>query len=387
MKIAFEARWVLSEPSGIGIYSRELLRRLPLLAPDVTFVILFKETALRDRTLAETAIDTLPNVQAVCLREGLFDPRSQLHLPAWLRREQIQLYHSPNYLLPYGAFPLDQQGGIAAVTTIHDVIPFVVPNHAPRSRKMRLWPLFVFCMRQSVARSDAVITVSDASREDLIRALKLSPRRAGRIRRVYNGVDPAFSPDPCPPTRDGQRPRTVLYVGRLDPYKNVELLVRVFGRLQAQCQTPLRLRIIGPPDPRYPQARQAARDLGIEASVAFEGFLDADGLLQAYREADVLAHPSRYEGFGLQLLEAMRCGLPVVCASAGAMPEIAEDAALQVPVDDAEALCRALHDVLHDPMLARRLSLAGRSRAERFTWDQTAAETLAIYRDLLEKRA
>ena len=383
--IVFDARWIHPEPSGIGIYARELLRRLPRLAPELDFVVLFNQADVCRRTLAETDIDALPNVRGHLFDAGIFAPRSQWRLPVELRRLGASVYHSPNYLLPYAAFPVDRPGRVRAVTTIHDVIPFVVPNHAPRSRKMRLWPLFVWCMRQSVARADAVITVSDASRDDLIRVLRLPPRRADRVRRIYNGVDAGFSPAPSgelPATADPAAPRTLLYVGRLDPYKNVELLVQVFARLRERLPFPLRLRIVGPPDARYPQAAEAVRALGLEGAVAFEGFLAADGLVQAYRDATVLAHPSRYEGFGLQLLEAMRSGLPVVCTTAGAMPEVVGEAALLTPPDDADAFLQALERVLGDPALADRLRRAGQAQAARFTWDRTAEATLALYRSV-----
>lgn len=382
--IVFDARWINPEPSGIGIYARELLRRLPRLAPELDFVVLFNQADVCRRTLAETDIDALPNVRGRLFNAGIFAPRSQWRLPVELRRLDASVYHSPNYLLPYAAFPVDRPGRTRAVTTIHDVIPFVVPDHAPRSRKTRLWPLFVWCMRQSVARADTVITVSDASRRDLIRVLRLPSARAARIQRIYNGVDAGFSPAPsgatATPCRDAAAPRTLLYVGRLDPYKNVELLVRVFARLQPRFAFPLRLRIVGPPDARYPQAREAVRELGLEAAVSFEGFLDAAGLVQAYRDATVLAHPSRYEGFGLQLLEAMRCGLPVVCTTAGAMPEVVGEAALLTPPDDADAFAQALERVLGDPTLAERLRRAGLEQAARFTWERTAQATLELYR-------
>lgn len=385
MKVVFDARWIGREPSGIGIYSRELLRRIPGLAPELEFVVLFRDRGLAGWMLEETGLSRQPNLRSHCLPYGVFSPLGQLRLPLLLRRMGARVFHSPNYLLPYFAFPRDRRGTMRAVTTVHDVIPLVVPGHAPRSRKSRLWPLFVFCLRQTVARSDVVITVSDASRRDLIRAMRLGPARSGRIRKVYNGVDAVFSP----PAQDSaarppDRPRTLLYVGRLDPYKNVVLLVRAFAALRRQVDFPLRLRIVGPPDPRYPEACDAAVALGVAEDVKFEGFMDEEDLARAYREADVLAHPSRYEGFGLQIVEAMGSGLPVVCAAAGAMPEVAAGAALLVPPNDEQALRQALCSVLCDRRLAARLAAAGRRRAAGFTWDRSAAATLALYRELAD---
>lgn len=385
MKVVLDARWILPCPSGIGVYTRELVRRLPALAPELEFTALFRSEALRAQTLAGLDPERFPNLRSVRLPYGPFSPAGQARLPLWLRRFRADLFHSPNYMLPFAAFPRDRAGRLRAVTTVHDVIPFVLPDHAPRSRKARLWPLFVRCVRESLARSDAVLTVSETSRRDLVTALRLAPARAGRVRVVLNGVDETFAP-----AADGGRPgagaRTVLYVGRMDPYKNLPLLMRAFAQLRKAVDFPVGLRVAGPEDPRYPEARRAAGALGISDAVHFEGFVSGPRLRELYRTSALLVNPSRYEGFGLPIMEAMRSGLPVVCADGGAQREVAGDAALVVPCNDAPALAEAMRRILCEPDLARRLRARGLERAEPFTWDKTARATLAVYRELLEKK-
>jgi glycosyltransferase involved in cell wall biosynthesis len=296
-----------------------------------------------------------------------------------LRRQGIEVYHAPNYMLPFFAFPRDRPGRIRCVVTIHDVIPLLFPDHAPRSRKARLFFLYRRLMMETARRADLIITVSEASRRDVIGQLAIPPERADRVVAVYNGVEP---PAAAPPAA-GTRPPCLLYVGRFDPYKNVPLLVRAFAALRTEAFPDLRLRLIGPPDPRYPEAGELARALGVDHAVDWAGYVSGPALDRAYREADVLVQPSRYEGFGLPVLEAMAAGTPVVCTRAGALPEVAGDAAVVVEPDDPQALASAVQRVLSDPRERSRLREAGFARVRRFTWARTAEQTLAAYRQAL----
>jgi glycosyltransferase involved in cell wall biosynthesis len=172
----------------------------------------------------------------------------------------------------------------------------------------------------------------------------------------------------------------VLYVGRADPYKNLAGLVAAFARVHERLKGGVRLRIVGSPDARYPEPMRIARELRIEESIEWSGYLSDAGLMDAYRSATVLAHPSRHEGFGLPVLEAMACGLPVVSSNRSALPEVTGGAAVLVDPDDAGALAGAILSVLQDPALAADLSRRGRARAAAFTWDRAARGVLAVYR-------
>jgi glycosyltransferase involved in cell wall biosynthesis len=385
MRVVIDARWIGPAPSGVGVYTAELLRRLPPLAPGWQWHLLFADEERRRCLLGEQAPGWGANVTSEVLPCGIFSPESQWRLPRRLRALRAGLYHSTNYLLPYLAFAPGGAGGRGcgrAAVTIHDVIPLLIADHAPRARKSRLRPLFRACLRQSVRRAAAVLTVSNTARSDIIRALRLEEAEAARIHVVYNGVSEIFRPRPADAGRGGVQ--TLLYVGRLDPYKNVVTLVRAFALLRRRHPVPLHLLIVGPDDPRYPEARRIAADLGLGDCVTFLGFLAPQDLVAVYQESSLLVNPSSYEGFGLPLLEAMRCGVPVVCCSGGAQPEIAGDAALIVPPGDAQALADAMAKVLTDEALRERLVAAGLRRAQSFTWERTARETLAVYRRALE---
>ena len=383
MRIVLDARWIGATPSGIGVYAVELLRRLPALEPDWQFHLLFDDDALRERVLDQCGLADIERVSAETLPYGLFSIEGQIRLPRRLRQLRADLFHSPNYMIPYRAFPEGTagRGAMRCVTTIHDVIPLLLRDHAPQSRKSRMLPLFRHCLRQSVRRSDAVLTVSETSRRDIIRVLNLGEAEAAKLLAVYNGVDARFAPPPAGAPRGGVR--TILYVGRLDPYKHVVTLVRAFNELRRQMREPLHLLIVGPDDPRYPEARRVTADLGLAECVTFLGFIENDELAAAYQEAALLVNPSSYEGFGLQLVEAMRCGVPVVCSDGGAQPEIAGQAARLVPVGDSQALADAMREVLCDEALRARLIAAGLARARDFDWQKTARQTRDLYRRVL----
>ena len=174
--------------------------------------------------------------------------------------------------------------------------------------------------------------------------------------------------------------RTLLYVGRSDPYKNVPLLVEAFAAARARAPWPLRLVVAGSRDPRYPEAEDRARALGVADAVAFAGALPFPELVSCYREADLLVHPSRYEGFGLQIAEAFASGLPVICSDGGAAPEVAGVAARVVPLaGGAPAFAEAILSLLSDSAELARLREAGLRRAASFTWERAAREIAAAY--------
>ena len=383
-KAVFDARWILPTPSGIGVCARELASRLPALLPDWTFVFLCRDEASRERLVACLPAAGEGRMATRSLGYGPASPRNQLLLPAELRALRAGLFHSPNFLIPFSAFPKGRPGRIRCIATIHDVIPLVVPGYAPRSRTSRFRGLYRFCLRQAARRADALVTVSERSRRDAVAALRLRGADAARIRVVPNGVDDAFFAlaGARPPVRGAadRSERTVLYVGRSDPYKNVPMLVEAFAAARARAPFPMRLVVAGARDPRYPEAEARARALGVADAVAFAGALPFGELLGLYRTADLLAHPSRYEGFGLQIAEAFAAGLPVLCTDGGAAPEVAGDAARIVPLEGgAKAFAEEMLALLRDPEALGRLRGAGLRRARDFTWDRAARAVAACY--------
>jgi glycosyltransferase involved in cell wall biosynthesis len=385
MKIAIDARWIFPEISGIGAYTRSLVRELLALDGTNQYVLLFDNAEVAARTRAETGADAAANADCALLPYGVFSLANQAFLGCWLRRHRVDVFHSTNYMIPLFAFPRHRRGRVGCVVTIHDVIPLLFPDSAPLSRKSRMFALYRWVMRQVGARADAIVTDSRASERDVVEQLAIGRARRGKVHTVHCGVavPAAGAAASIPNVPEGcDHTQIVLYVGRLDPYKNVPLLVHAFARLRAVCPVPTRLVIAGSRDPRYPQAEDEARKLGVAEHVSWTGYLSDAELDALYRRAAVLAHPSRYEGFGLQVVEAMARGTPVVCCDGGAQAEVAGEAAVVVPCDDTEAMAAALKRVLTESDLAASLRQAGLERAKSFTWRRAAEQTLAIYREV-----
>jgi glycosyltransferase involved in cell wall biosynthesis len=382
MKIAIDTRWIFPEISGIGAYTLELLREFRDLDLENEYLLVFNNADVMARTMKETGLDKATNFKAQLINCGVFSPASQLLIPRLLTREGCDVFHSPNYMIPL--FWPSRTSRPKIVTTIHDVIPLVFKNHAPRSKKSRLFAVFVWVMRRVGRISDSILTVSEASRLDVLKHLEIPENSTGKVKAIYNGVSADFCPEEnlSTPSQGGSRERKLLYVGRADPYKNLCVLVKVLAVLRNQCPFPVTLTVAGSRDDRYPEAEDLAKELDLTDAMTWTGYLTREELIQAYRTADVLVHPSRYEGFGLQVLEAMSCGLPVVCSDGGSLPEVAGDAALVVSPDDVDGYVRCVGKVLKDSGTRAKLVEAGFKQAGGFTWRRSAEATLEVYRKL-----
>ena len=384
MKIGIDARWIFKELSGIGSYTRELIRHLARLERADEFVIYFSDPALRDRTVAETDLGRAPNFSTRLLPFGLFSIRNQFRLPSLLAEAVLDVFHSTNYMIPLRAFPRRRPGHIRCVTTIHDLIPLMFPAYAPRAWKRRFFPLYRWLMHEVALRSDLVITDSQSARDDVVRHLRLPPER---VLAIPLGVETKFKPlaranaDAMGWIPGGARAeKTILWVGRADPYKNLVGLIEAFAALRKKYRLPVELRLVGPKDRRYPEASRLAASLGIADAVTWLGYLPDDRLVNEYQHADVFVQPSWYEGFGLPVLEAFACGMPVICSNKGSLPEVAGGAALTVQPQDMIGLTEAMRRVLTDSRLARDMRARGLRQAQKFTWEATARMTLETYK-------
>ncbi|HEX9841556.1 MAG TPA: glycosyltransferase family 1 protein, partial [bacterium] len=260
----------------------------------------------------------------------------------------------------------------------------------PSWRSRLFWELKV---RAAIRRADLVFTVSETSRRDILQAFRLP---AARVRVVSDAVDPRFKPPAHPGAaqavlrRYGLEPgqRFVLYVGGISPHKNLETLVRAFGRWRRdQGTVAMKLVLVGDFAAdvfysSYPSLRDLIASSALEGDVRFAGFVPDDDLVHFYGATDVLVLPSLSEGFGLPALEAMACGAPVIASEAGALPEVVGNAGLLFPPRSADSLAAALGRVLGDATLRAGMGARGLVQAAQFTWDASARAALAGFQEL-----
>ena len=364
MRILLDLR-CLETPSaarGLGRHTRELASALRAIVPrEVTLLGLSFEGGVA-RELG------FQDVRHPGPRRGISLTDRWL-LPRLLRHEEIDLYHAPAFGVPARGTP-----GVVLVQTVHDLIADLLPETLPLRARAAFRRTY-----RAAAMADRVIAISETTRRDL---LARYPIAADRVVVVGNGVAAPFAGD----ARAGGEPTSepfLLYVGGLDPSKNVPFLLDVLREVRRQVPT-MRLCLAGEVGPRRDALRERARDLGLQGAVDLLGFVPDARLARAYHDAAAFVFPSLYEGFGLPPLEAMAAGCPVVASPGGALPEVLGDAAWIVPFGDVAGWARAVFTLHRDVGRRRALVDAGRARAARFTWERVARETWEIYRALLE---
>jgi glycosyltransferase involved in cell wall biosynthesis len=371
MKVAIDARKL--HDFGIGTYIRNILRHLARLDRDTEYVLLCHEPDL------DVATHLGPNFRAVLEPAGNYSVREQLHVPWLLARERPDVYHAPHYVLPV-ATPC------RSVVTIHDCIHLMFPQYLPN----RLAYAYARgAMWSAARRSDRILTVSEASKRDILRFFNVP---ADKVVVVYNAIDEHFWDEPQPDDVARVRERFqldhqfVLYVGTIKPHKNLVRLIEAFARLRDGAFDDLKLLIIGDEISKLPALRRAVHSHKLHKHVRFLGFLPDDTLRVLYRLASVFVFPSLYEGFGLPPLEAMACGAPVVTSNVSSLPEITGDAAQLVDPYDIDSIVDGMRRVLTNPALAAEMRRKGMARAREFSWEQSVTRTLDTYRQVAGSR-
>lgn len=298
----------------------------------------------------------------------------RLGLPVELLVGQVDLFHGPCYFLPSSL-------RCKKVVTIHDLMAFSAPEF--------LKPQWVADTRRmtetAVRRADLVIAVSNFTKGEIVEMLHIPE---DRVRVVCNGVAPVYRPveDRAAikqvKARYGIRGPYLLFVGNLEPKKNVLSLIEAWVLLRREGRFQGSLVIVGNKDWYFDDVWQACRRHRVEGEVIFTGVADGDDLPYLYSGAEAFVFPSLYEGFGIPVIEAMACGAPVVASNRTSIPEIASDAALLVDPEKPAEIAAATHSIITDGAVRRRLVEKGLRRAKEFSWERAARETLAVYNEL-----
>ena len=266
--------------------------------------------------------------------------------------------------------------GLPTVLTIYDLIPLLFPQQVSSSARL----LFRWMTALALRTASHVIVISQATHHDLLTFYHLPPQK---VTAIPLAADPAFHPQPPAEVERVRRKyglpeNYLLYLGINKPHKNLVRLIDAFSRLTFDVSR-FMLVIAGAWDPRYPEPRQRAESLGLEKTIRFFGPVPEADLPALYSGAALFVFPSLYEGFGLPVLEAMACGVPVICSHTSSLPEVTGDAAIMVNPLDVDELATAMERVLGDPSLREDMSKKGIMQARRFSWERTARETLKVY--------
>ena len=378
MKICLDARWILEESSGIGHYTLNLIRHLLDEDRENQYLILFLNEVIQRRSAS--IVQILQNERTHCrvLSQSPFSLSSQVSLPWILKQEKVDIYHSTNFMMPLALC------GIKSIVTVHDLIPFLFPHFAPQSKKSRFYWVYRQMMKWIAGRADFIVVDSENSRNDLMTAFRGA---LPKTEVVTFGIDPSFleTANLGIKKRLGIEEKIILYVGRQDPYKNVLGLIEILRQLRHEDRK-MHLVIAGSEDLRYPEVKEKITSLGLRNHVTLTGYLAQAELVSLYRESFCLVLPSLYEGFGLPVLEAYECGIPVVASRIASIPEVAGEGAILLDPKDTLLWVHALKKLLDDPGYYDKQVLNGREQLKKFSWKKTAVQVLGIYKRIHEGR-
>lgn len=368
MRIVLDARKL--HDFGIGTYIRNLVTELGRLDHEADYVLLTKPED------AATAAAAGPNFRAVVEVSRPYSLAEQWRVPMAVARAKADLLHEPHYVLP----PLTR---CRTVVTIHDCIHLRFPEYLPSRAAFAYAHTMI---RLAARKADRVLTVSDASKRDILHYTGVAPEK---VVVVHNGLDARFAAAPDAEAMDRVQQRFqldhpfVLYVGNIKPHKNLERLIAAFASMRHDGPEGLKLVVIGDETSKHPGLRQAVHRHRLDKHVRFFGFQPAATLVTFYRLARAFVFPSLYEGFGLPPLEAMANETPVVTSNLSSLPEVAGDAALLVDPYDVDSIADGIRRAVTDEPLRQQLIAKGRARAREFSWPRAAADTLAVYREVL----
>jgi glycosyltransferase involved in cell wall biosynthesis len=377
-RIGIDITSALTQGAGIGRYTRELVGALVETNQTESFVLFSAKQPAQVPVAAR--IPQAANVsyhQAPVSERWLYRLWYRLDLPIrveWVTGK-LDLFHSPDFVLPPVAHD------IPTLLTVHD-LSFV---HFPETFTPSLVNYLNKIVPRSVSRSSHILADSEATRRDLLEMYQVP---LDKITVLYSGVNKRFKPvnkeRRLQVVRDkygvGRRPY-ILSVGTLQPRKNYEMLIRAFRPVAAA--NPHNLVIAGGKGWLYDRMIEEISRQGLEDRVQLVGFVDDEDLPALYSDASLFAYPSLYEGFGLPLLEAMACGVPVLNSNASCLPEVAGAATKQLPPNDQQTWSVAMMSLLSNAEERSRMVAAGFLQARRFTWERAAQQLSAIYDRLL----
>lgn len=374
MRIGIEAKVLMSRTSGIGRYAINLVRSLLMVLPErrhAIDIVLFTGPQT-SRSVLKTFSG--PYHEHFCAAQSSL-LRSLFSLPRGIVQQSVNVFHG----LDHVGLPLFFKRG-AYVTTVHDVIPLLLPQlFTVRHR---------YVVRASLARvakqADVVIVPSSAVQHDVQQHLRIDE---DRVVLIPEGCEPRFRPFTDPEhlhrvrTKYGLPPLYILCLSTLEPRKNIPTLLHAFARLRSTLygDPALHLVVAGARGWREQAIFQTVKSLGLEQAVCFPGFIDDEDLPALYTGALCFVFPSLYEGFGLPVLEAMGCGVPVIVSNTSALPEVAGEAALLVDPGDVEGMAAAMAAVVDSASLREHLRQKGFAQARSFSWETTARKTLELY--------
>lgn len=373
LKIGFDAKRAFLNTTGLGNYSRSLIMALSQFFPDNTYFLYTPKTKYPRLTGHFHARKNLEIRQPppIPLFRNMW--RSKF-MTAGLKKDALDIYHGLSHELPFGI----RKTGIKSVVTIHDLIFFRYPEYY----KLADRKIYEAKFRYACKHADAIIAVSEQTKRDLQTFLQVPEEK---IRVIYQSCNPAFS-EPWEEeqlyaiqSRYQLPPRYVLYVGTIEIRKNLLQLIQALQKLPEEVKCV----VVGKPTAYLEEIRVFMHVNGMEDRVHFFHDVPYDILPAFFQMAELFVYPSRFEGFGIPVLEAITAGIPVIAAKGSCLEEAGGPGSIYLDPDDVQGMADAIAALWDDPQRSAEMVFEGLQYALRFSDKQIAGEVAALYESLI----
>jgi len=377
MRIGFNSEKILQRTTGVGCYAYNLIKHLLAQDKENRYFLFFHSDTNNcseanwmegDNVEIDSVFSEDSNVRRIIWE--------QLTLPKLANEKGLDIFHYVDHSLSIISKP------VPTVITVHDLAFFRHPEAYTMSR--RVYKSLI--SRPSIRRANKIITVSEYTKQEVLELTGVDP---GKVHVVHNGINDEFRliQDREPVDRfireHSLPPRYILFVGTLQPRKNVVGLIKSYALLMERKAVPHHLVICGEKGWIFDEIFMEVERSRLNDRVRFIESIPHEHLPYLYNGAELFVYPSLFEGFGLPLLEAMRCGVPVVASSTTSMPEVVGDAGVLIDPNDVEGFAQSMEEILCDGELAADLARRGLERSREFSWDKCARQTLDIYRSMV----
>jgi glycosyltransferase involved in cell wall biosynthesis len=368
LNIGIDISCLATAKTGVGLYTYHLIQAFLANDPSNRYYLF----AAQPVELPD-AVSTAATVISASHSKITTPFWEQVQLPRLLTQTKIDVFHTPNYVAPIFS-------SIPVVITVHDLSVFLFPEMHPFYRRWRHQLLFP----SSVKRATKIIAVSEQTKQDLA---TLFPITTDKTVTIYNGLPVWFNQKSNRSLPKLELPEQyILFVGTLEPRKNLELMLQSFAQVKQEKYIPHKLVIIGGNGWGKNLMHAQLQKYHILNEVIFTGHLEHEQLPPIYQGASLLVFPSLYEGFGFPPLEAMACGIPVIASKISSIPEVVGDAGILLDLNNPQPWSKMIYNVLTNQQLQQELRVKGLNRAKQFSWDKTAKFTLAVYEHAARKR-
>lgn len=372
MKIGFDAKRAFLNNTGLGNYSRWLIKVMALYHPQYSYYL------YTPKTKPNQHLSFLKALKGISIRQA---PHKMLSswwrsrgIVADLKKDGIELYHGLSHELPWGI----AKSGIKSVVTVHDLIFMRFPQYFGWINRV----IYKRKLTHACQVANMVIAISERTRQDLVELLQVD---AQKIEVIYQGCDEVFSQ----PVTDAQKAAVkekyhlpdefLLSVGTIEERKNLLLAVQAL----LQLQTDITLVVVGKPTDYFDEVLKFVNDNHLNDQVQFLHGVSFAELPVLYQMAKIFLYPSRYEGFGIPILEALNSGVPVIAAKGSCLEEAGGPHSLYVHADDAGALASCINRMLADEALRNEMIAQGKRYARQFADETLAAQLLQLYKNVL----